>query len=214
MTGRTSPVLAVDPVGEVDVVRIARAAGDEDLARRAASEAAARSVINPEVATLAGVAAHTRGLVEHSTADLVTAIRHFESSPRRLALASALEDCGRMFADAGQADDGAALLTRALEYCVDAGAVWDAARVRRRLRELGIRHHPAPRSQPGHGWTNLTTSESEVARLVGQGLTNDAVARRMFISANTVSFHLRRVFLKLEIHSRAELAVLVSQRDI
>jgi two-component system nitrate/nitrite response regulator NarL len=50
----------------------------------------------------------------------------------------------------------------------------------------------------------LTPREVEVLSLVGQGLTNKAVARRLGISVHTVKFHLEALFLKLEATSRAE----------
>ncbi|HVC63212.1 MAG TPA: response regulator transcription factor [Acetobacteraceae bacterium] len=50
----------------------------------------------------------------------------------------------------------------------------------------------------------LTPREVEVLALVGQGLTNKAVARRLGISVHTVKFHLEALFAKLEATSRAE----------
>jgi DNA-binding CsgD family transcriptional regulator len=45
-----------------------------------------------------------------------------------------------------------------------------------------------------------------VARLVGQGLPTRDVAAQLFVSPRTVDFHLRNVFTKLGVTSRAELA--------
>lgn len=50
----------------------------------------------------------------------------------------------------------------------------------------------------------LTPREVEVLSLVGQGLTNKAVAWRLGISVHTVKFHLEALFAKLEATSRAE----------
>jgi two-component system, NarL family, nitrate/nitrite response regulator NarL len=50
----------------------------------------------------------------------------------------------------------------------------------------------------------LTPRESEILALVGQGLSNKAVARRLGISFHTVKFHLEALFAKLEATSRAE----------
>ncbi len=50
----------------------------------------------------------------------------------------------------------------------------------------------------------LTPRESEILTLVGQGMSNKAVARALGISVHTVKFHLEALFAKLEATSRAE----------
>ena len=52
-----------------------------------------------------------------------------------------------------------------------------------------------------------------MARLVAQGRSNAEAGAELFVSARTVESHLRRIFAKLEIRKRVELAVLVSQLD-
>lgn len=56
------------------------------------------------------------------------------------------------------------------------------------------------------GWESLTASEQQVASLVGQHLTNAEIAQRLFISVPTVKSHLNRVFAKLDINNRGQLA--------
>lgn len=50
----------------------------------------------------------------------------------------------------------------------------------------------------------LTAREREVLELVAGGLTNDAIAERLFISTATARTHLQRVFRKLDVHTRAD----------
>ena len=52
----------------------------------------------------------------------------------------------------------------------------------------------------------LTPRELDVARLVAQGLTNAEIAERLDIGRRTVATHLERIYRRLEIGSRAELA--------
>ncbi|MFI5906039.1 LuxR family transcriptional regulator [Dactylosporangium sp. NPDC051541] len=56
------------------------------------------------------------------------------------------------------------------------------------------------------GWQTLSERERSVADLVRKGLTNRQIATRLGISTHTVNFHLRRIFQKLNISSRVELA--------
>ncbi|MDT0462172.1 helix-turn-helix domain-containing protein [Streptomyces gibsoniae] len=56
----------------------------------------------------------------------------------------------------------------------------------------------------GSGWDALTGAEVTVAKLIGGGPINRAVAAEMGISPNTVGTHMRSIFNKLGIHSRVQ----------
>jgi DNA-binding CsgD family transcriptional regulator len=62
------------------------------------------------------------------------------------------------------------------------------------------------------GWDSLTGTEQAVARLVAEGLNNNQVAARMYISTHTVAHHLRQAFRKLSIASRVELTRIVIEQ--
>ena len=70
------------------------------------------------------------------------------------------------------------------------------------------------RKRPAAGWASLTPAEREVVRLVGEGLRNDAIARRLFIAPGTVKVHLSHIFAKLGITTRAELAAQAASHDL
>ena len=55
----------------------------------------------------------------------------------------------------------------------------------------------------------LTPTEGRVSLLAAEGLSNQGIAARLSMSENTVKAHLQRVFRKLGIHSREELAARV-----
>jgi DNA-binding CsgD family transcriptional regulator len=61
-------------------------------------------------------------------------------------------------------------------------------------------------------WDGLTSGERRVASAVADGLTNVEAADRLFMSRHTVDFHLRSIFRKLDVSSRAELKNFVRDR--
>jgi DNA-binding CsgD family transcriptional regulator len=130
--------------------------------------------------------------------------------------ASAAEDLGVLLATAPGAsgrEQAINSLDQALDGYQRVGALRDAARVRARLRALGVRRrHWAQPQRPTFGWESLTDTERAVAGLIGRGMTNRQAAARMFLSPHTVSTRLRRIFTKLDIASRVELARIVAEQ--
>ncbi|MER6123211.1 hypothetical protein ABT173_11125 [Streptomyces sp. NPDC001795] len=66
---------------------------------------------------------------------------------------------------------GVATLGHALARYTDLGAVWDARRIRGKLRDLGVRRRLVVREPFTHGWVAMTAAEESVAGLVAEGLT-------------------------------------------
>jgi DNA-binding CsgD family transcriptional regulator len=208
------PRFPLDVTDEVEMVRIATAVGDGELTGAAVQSAHVRAELNGGVCSIAGTSAHIRGLARGDGDAFLEAIRHLEQGPRPLALASALEDLGRLRAEHGDRGEGSENLGRALEIYSRAGAAWDAGRVRRHLRTLGVRRRLVSAPPSPDGWNGLTDSELAVVRLVVEGLTNREVAERLFLSPHTVSTHLRHAFEKLHLNSRVELTRLASRHDV
>jgi DNA-binding CsgD family transcriptional regulator len=69
------------------------------------------------------------------------------------------------------------------------------------------------RKRPSSGWASLTPAELDVVRLVSEGLGNKDVATRLFISPRTVQSHLTRVYTKLGLSSRVQLAQEAARRS-
>jgi DNA-binding CsgD family transcriptional regulator len=75
----------------------------------------------------------------------------------------------------------------------------------RAASELRSSGETARKRTEGGNYTQLTPQEAQVARLARDGLTNPEIGTRLFISRHTVQYHLRKVFSKLGITSRAQL---------
>ena len=99
-------------------------------------------------------------------------------------------------------------LRPAFEGFSSMGAQGFAARARRELLATGekVRKRTGPTS------TELTPQEQEIAQLARDGKTNPEIGAQLFIGARTVEWHLRKVFVKLDISSRRELDDALRQR--
>jgi DNA-binding CsgD family transcriptional regulator len=207
------PLFPVDVTDEIPLARIALAVGDHELAEVTAAHADRRAQLNPRVATIVATAAHVRGLLTSRMEELERAAELFATAPRPVARAYALEDLGVARARSGAVGAAIKELDDALVLYAEAGATWDASRVRSRLREHGVRRRIVPRERAETGWAAMTDSELAVARRVAQGLTNREVAEQLFVSPHTVSSHLRSIFAKLDINSRLTLARIAADHD-
>jgi len=100
-------------------------------------------------------------------------------------------------------------LEAALRTLQRQGAKLWAERARNELRATGAK---APK-RAADARDELTPQELQVARLVGEGLSNKEAAAQLYLSPRTVEYHLRKVFMKLGIGSRAELIRMASVDD-
>jgi DNA-binding CsgD family transcriptional regulator len=97
--------------------------------------------------------------------------------------------------------DARTQLRAAFEMLSTMGADVFADRARRELLATG----ETVRKRRIETRGDLTAQEAQIARLAQDGLTNPEIGAQLFISSRTVQYHLRKVFLKLGISSRAEL---------
>ena len=194
---RATYVDALEALGRLDdAAGVAR-----ELAGRSADGADAS--VAADAARAAGVVAAAQGrdgdavaAFESGLALDVVASRPFERARLELAAGAHLRRAGNRRA-------AAALLGRALARFESLGAAPWATRCGREAAACGLR--PRRRAQPDATGA-LTTQERLVARLVAQGGTNRDVAAELVISARTVEHHLGRVYAKLGLRSRTELA--------
>jgi DNA-binding NarL/FixJ family response regulator len=113
---------------------------------------------------------------------------------------------GFVLKDAEPAD-----LLRAVRVVAAGESMLSPAVTRRVIQEFARR--PAPGTKRPD-ISSLTDREREVMGLVGLGLSNDEIARRLFISPATARTHVSRVMVKLAARDRAQLAVLANHAGL
>jgi DNA-binding CsgD family transcriptional regulator len=194
------------------LVGLAVAAGDSAQAADAAArleEVAARS----RTAAAEAAAALCRATATADPGLALRAVQLLRGTPRVLDRAVACERALGLCAAAGRRGDRAELAQEALELYESLGASWDTARLRAQLRGFGVRVGARrPRTQARTGWESLTESERRVVDLVAEGLSNRAIATRLFLSRRTVESHVSHALTKLGLASRVELAAARARR--
>jgi DNA-binding CsgD family transcriptional regulator len=177
--------------------------GDPERARGFAGEAVLRAdAFGSPVAR--GIALRAAALVvrppDHDL--LAASVAVLRDSGARLELARSLIELGSALRRGGHRADARDPLREGLELAVECGANVLAARAHDELVAAGAR----PRRDPIESRSALTASELRVARMAAEGLTNREIAQALFLTEKTIEVHLTRVYRKLEIQSRSQLA--------
>jgi len=133
---------------------------------------------------------------------LEESIALLEQAPWRLELARAFADYGAALRVARRRSDAHEPLRRAAELAEACGARALRARALEGLAALGDR----PRKLMFSGADSLTASERRIAELASGGRSNRDIAQDLFVTPKTVENHLGRVYMKLAIKGRRELA--------
>jgi DNA-binding NarL/FixJ family response regulator len=111
----------------------------------------------------------------------------------------------------------AALARGATAYVLKSVDVRDLASALRQAIEgtvfqpLGVQHDSDGQVA---GSAGLTDRETAILKAVARGLTNQAIGQEFWVSEQTVKFHLRNIFRKLEVRSRTEAARYAFERGL
>lgn len=189
-----------------DVVRLALAVGEPEVAAAAAKACAteAGSQARPPVTA---AAQHCQGLVDTDPDAVRAAALLFQSCGYQLSSAQAQENAAVLYAEQGDAKAALTAHLRAVRIYSDLGAVWDIRRADARLRQHGIRRGSRSiRRRPATGWEALTPTELKIVHLVAAGKSNPDIAGQMLLSRYTVQTHVSHILTKLNAKSRVEIA--------
>lgn len=201
--GARRELVLEDPAAAAWCVRAALAAEMRDVAELIVDTAESIRAHNRNLLVVCAGAMHARALLSRDTGALAQ-VTQLHRDP--WLQASTFEDRAVGLLTCGDQETAISDLERAMNGYNTLGSERDAARIRRRLRRLGVRRrHWARVARPAFGWDSLTKTERKVAEQVASGLTNRQVANQMFVSPHTVGFHLRQIYRKLEIRSRIDL---------
>ncbi|HEX4252840.1 MAG TPA: LuxR C-terminal-related transcriptional regulator, partial [Pseudonocardia sp.] len=182
------------------------AASDTDARAHQALADAAGLGLWPQVADALDVVA---GLAIDKDRLAVAARLHGASARLRGELGCVLSPLAALFRPADEAEVARRLPAQERATACREGGRLDAPRaVTYAARARGRR------SRPQSGWASLTPTELEVVTLTTAGLGNRAIAEQLLIGEGTVRTHLRHVFAKLAVRTRAELAAAAARRGI
>jgi DNA-binding CsgD family transcriptional regulator len=119
---------------------------------------------------------------------------------------------GRALAAAGERERAAETLEAAHTALRERGATRLADEAARELRALGRRiARPGRRAAAAEGVEALSGREREVADLVAEGRTNKEIAAELFLSAKTIENHMSRIFAKLGVSKRTQVAAAIGR---
>jgi DNA-binding CsgD family transcriptional regulator len=183
--------------------------GDRDEARRLAGEELELARIWGAPRAL-GAALRVAGLIAggaEGVALLQEAVDVLFDSPAKLEHAKARTELGAALRRGNRRAQARQQLRRAVELATICGASLLAARAESELLATGAR----PRRIALSGVESLTPSERRVAELAAEGPTNREIAQALFVTPKTVEVHLSRVYRKLGIRSRTQLAAALAE---
>jgi DNA-binding CsgD family transcriptional regulator len=172
-----------DPAAAAFLVRLALDVGDGDLKRRVLDTVDALAADNPGISVVSLSAMHANALANGDPAGLS---RIVAQSPDPISVALATEELAKIYGTKTPAK------RRNTTSLPAAPAAASPEEVTPQLNTAC--------------WAGLSDMERRIAYLVSVGMTNRQIAKRVHLSAHTVNYHLRKIYRKLGINTRVELA--------
>lgn len=165
-----------DPAAAAFLVRLALDVGDTSLKHSVLETVDGLAGDNPGISVLGLSALHANALV---TGDPAVLSRIIAQSPDPLSVALATEELAKIY--------GAKVPVHTSD-------------------SSQVKPEEVVSSLDSACWSGLSDMERRIAYLVSAGMTNQQIAKRVHLSAHTVNYHLRKIYRKLDINTRVELA--------
>ncbi|RRO18269.1 LuxR family transcriptional regulator [Saccharopolyspora rhizosphaerae] len=195
------------------LVRLAVATGATEVAGRAADACSEDAAVAASPGVVAA-SQHCRGLLERESTTLRAAVDFYRTTDQGPRCARAWEDLAVVLAERGERAQARDTYAQATTIYRSLGAAGDLRRADPRVRPQGARPARSRRRRAGSGWTSLTPTERQIARLVADGLANPDIAEALVSSRRTVEVHVSHILAKLGARSRVEIAVEATRHDL
>jgi len=194
------------PSAAAFLVVLARDVGDSDLARSVLETVDGLAAANPGIPVVGLTAVHANALANSAPAALALII---VQSPDPISVALATEQlaklysgkslgAGRQLASPHTHDPAFHSHDPAFHHSHDADSGHP--------HEAASGHPHEPDGDHDGCWSKLSDMERRISYLVSVGMTNRQIGRQVHLSAHTINYHLRKLYKKLSINTRVELA--------
>jgi ATP/maltotriose-dependent transcriptional regulator MalT len=180
---------------------------EHDAARTAFAELSnigtlvATAPLRAAVSLAAGCLAAGSGDADGARTHFEDAVDLFRESGAPFEMARARIELARTLGNLGRTEAAVEEAGRAIDVLSELKAELEISRARRLLDQLPAA--PAASAHASPRTAGLTTREVEVLRLVAEGLNNQVIAERLFLSEHTVHRHVANILNKLSVSSRA-----------
>jgi DNA-binding NarL/FixJ family response regulator len=219
---RVLPHNRTDRAAGLDLlVRALVGAGEIDAAKIALAELSAIAVLVGTI-PMKAAASLAGGYVAAASDSVDIARRHLEdavdlfvrcSAPYELARARI--ELARIMASTGRMEAARLEAQRAIDTLTELKAELELSRARSLIDSLATHDVPEQADKPrASAMSGLTARELEVLRLVAEGLNNQHIGERLFLSEHTVHRHVANIFSKLSVSSRAAAVAQAARRGL
>ena len=191
-----------------DLVRLAMATGDRQVARTAARACQEEAAAETQPARAAAASLRCEGLLSADPVPLQDAVAHYRTVGPAVELPAAVEDLAAVLAERGQHEEARAALNEAITLYESLNARWDIRRAEQPASlpmASGAASAVLAGQRRASGWAALTPTEVKIAALVARGDSTSEIARGMFLSRRTVQTYISHILAKLGAKSRVEI---------